>query len=387
MGLEEQLCLLLARFPASPETEETRRQLLSAALNWERMAQLLRAHEILPLVYCRLKEFGFYGVPDAVQSGWADLFRHNALRNELLKAELISVLGQLAEAQVPAIPLKGIPLAESLYGDAALRICADIDILVPPQNFKSAFQVLVKSGYRAAFREPQFIRLTARYGKDCGLMRQDGARSYPLQLHAGLIWGGPAERSMAGEIWSEARATTFHGAPAFAFSPEWEFLYLAVHAARHGLFPLKWLVDIDRLCRRESLDWERVKQKATHLGWERVLESVLSACANLLETPLPSLTGVGETRQKSKATPALLEDPHSPVQILNETLFSMRLLRSPSDKLRFAAARLFIPTPQDCQLVSLPSWLFFLYYLLRPVRVTCLVAGWLVRAGVRLVRT
>lgn len=385
MGLEEQLCLLLAHSLSSPETEEATRLLLSAAINWERTIALVRAHEILPLVYCHLKQLDFLGVPDAVRIEWADLFRRNALRNELLKAELISVLRQLAVAQVPAIPLKGIPIAESLYGDAALRVCADIDILVPPQDFESAFQALTKSGYHAAFREPQFIRLTAQYGKDCGLMRQDGAQFYPLQLHAGLIWGGPTERSMSNEIWTEVRPTTFHGAPAFAFSPEWEFLYLAAHAARHGLFPLKWLMDIDRLCRRESLDWERVKHKAVRLGWEKIVDSVLSACANLLETPLPSPTCVGDTKQKAKVSAALPDDPDSPLQILNETLFSMRLFRSPSDKLRFLAARVFIPTPRDCQLVSLPSSLFFLYYVLRPMRVSCLVGGWLVRAGIKLV--
>jgi len=212
-------------------------------------------------------------------------------------------------------------------------------------------------------------------------MRQDSACSYPLQLHCGLIWGGPAERSLAAEIWSEAPRKTFRGVPAFALSADWEFLYLAVHAARHGLRPLKWLVDLDRLCSRRTVDWERVKERAKLLGWGRAVQASLSACATLLNTPVPSL--LFETAPPAPVR--LHASGPSALQIARETLFGVRLLTSRWQKLRFLAVRLFIPTPADCQSVPLPSWLFCLYYVLRPLRVTCLVVWWSVQAGLRVI--
>ena len=127
-------------------------------------------------------------------------------------------------------------------------------------------------------------RATARIAL---LMREDARSVYPLQVHCGLIWGGPAERRLLAEIWSDAAPQPFHAAPAYALSPEWEFLYLAVHAARHGLFPFKWLVDLDWLLVRGALDWKKVQEKARRLGWERAVQSCLAACAALLETPVP----------------------------------------------------------------------------------------------------
>jgi len=382
MSPEDQLCLLLARGRLTPEAEQRTRQLLAGTLAWDSVLKRVRLQEILPLFCCNLKRLGFPGVPPPIQAELADLFKRNALRNALLARELTRVLSLLNEEHVPVIPLKGIPLAESLLGDPALRVCADIDLLVPPKYFPAAFRILRCSGYEARFTEPSLVGLLARYGKDCALMRQDHACSYPLQLHCGLIWGGPAERNLIEEIWSAAPRTTFYGVSAFALSPEWEFLYLAVHAARHGFLPLKWLVDLDLLSSREAIDWRDVKEKARRLGWERAVQSSLSACAELLETQLPA--GFSKT-----ATPALARfssSGPSPVQILREVLFAARLLTSRSQKYRFLAIRLFVPTPADCEWLPLPSWLFFLYYALRPLRVTCLVAWWFVQAGLRTVR-
>src|SRR5205823_10381808 len=69
----------------------------------------------------------------------------------------------------------------------------------------------------------------------------------------------------------------------------------------------------------------------------------------------------------------LTEKFHAPrpsaLQVPSEVIFGARLLKSRSQKLRFLAARLFIPTSADCRFLSLPFSLFFLYYALRPLRV------------------
>ena len=61
----------------------------------------------------------------------ARIFGLNAMRTEAFGKETAKILRLLGDAGIPAIPLKGIALAASLYHDPALRTCADIDILVP----------------------------------------------------------------------------------------------------------------------------------------------------------------------------------------------------------------------------------------------------------------
>lgn len=378
MTPEDQLCLLLARGRFPPEAEQRARELLAAALAWNRILERIRAHQILPLVCRNLDRLGFPGVPEPVRAELADLFRSNAVRNIFLAKELARVLALLGEAGVPVMPLKGTALAESLYGDPALRVCADVDVLVPPKYVAEAFRLLLSSGYEPGFRQPPLVELLARYGKDCLLMRQDPTGTYPLQLHCGLVWGGPVERDLLEDIWSEAGRRTFCGVPAFTLSADWEFLYLAVHAARHGLLPLKWLVDLDVLCSRGMIDWGHVKEKARTVAWEGAVQSSLSACASLFNTPISPLFSPTESDVRRR-----FHAPHSSLQIPREVLFSAKLLKSRSRKLRFLALRLFVPTSADCRFLSLPSSLFFIYYLVRPLRLACMTVGWLVQAGLK----
>ncbi len=381
MPPEDELCLLLARARLSREARERALALLAGPLEWPRLFERARTYEVFPLLYASLRTFGFPCVPDSVRSEWTKLFNFNAIQNELLGTESARILRLLSDAGMPVMPLKGIALAESLYGDAAFRACADIDVLVPPRYAIAAFHLVVSSGYQPEFTEPRLLDLTVRYGRDFMMMtRQDSARAYTLELHCGLVWGGPLECEWLEEIWSVAGRITFHGVSTFTLSPEWEFLYLAVHAARHGGPSLKWIVDLDRLCRQGTIDWKKVNEKARWLGWDPAVRSTLAVCASLFETPLdPALGSTPLPRHSGAPRP-------SEVPSASEILFSLRLLKTPGRKLRYLAIHLFIPTLADCESLALPASLFFLYYALRPFRVACNTAWWSMQAGLRAVR-
>jgi hypothetical protein len=375
---EDELCLLLAHAQLSPEARERTLRLLAGPLQWPRLFERAKRYQLFPLLYAGLRTLGFPRVPDPVRSEWTTIFQFNAIRNELLAMELARILLLLGNAGIPVMPLKGIALGESLYSDPALRVCADIDVLVPTKDVAEAFHLLVSSGYEAEFTQPRLLDLVVRYGKHCILTRQDRMRAYYLELHSGLLWGGQLERELLEEIWSDAGRRSFSGVPAFALSPEWEFLYLAVHAAQHGWLYLRWYVDLDRLCCRGTIDWKKVSEKAKWLGWEAAVRSSLAACASLFETPLdPALGSTPPPRRSRVPRP-------SDLQVPSENLFLLRLLKTPAGKLRYLAIRLLVPTPAECRLLPLPASLFFLYYALRPLRVACNTFKWFVQAGMKI---
>jgi len=377
MSPEDELCLLLARAQLSPEARERTLSLLACPLQWPLLLERARIFEVFPLLYAGLRTLDFSGVPDPVRSEWTTIFRFNAIRNEILAIDLARILRMLADAGVPVIPLKGIGLAKSLYGDAALRDCADLDILIPSKNVAEAFHLLLSSGYEPEFTQPRLLHLVARYGRGCTMMTpQNHMCSYALELHCGLVWGGPLERELLEEIWSDAARKSFCGVPTFALSAEWEFLYLAVHASRHGGPSLKWLIDLDRLCSRGAIDWEKVSEKAKWLGWEEAVRSCLAACAALFDTPINPAFGLKTPR--GSGAPRAVGFPS-----VSEILFSLRLLKTPTRRLHYLAIHLFIPTLAECEFLPLPDSLFFLYYALRPFRIACQTAWWFGEAGIK----
>lgn len=185
---EQRLCLLLARGELSPAARERARELLALPLQWPRVLQFAYAQQVLPLMYQNLTRLGFPGVPHSVEAELRHAFGTNALRNSLLARELARLLAVLDEAGIPAIPLKGVALAEALYGDSGLRVCSDIDILVPAKNFADAFRLFSSSGYRPEIMQLALLRLVARYGKDCEFFPDDAKRTYTVSCIA--AWSG-----------------------------------------------------------------------------------------------------------------------------------------------------------------------------------------------------
>ncbi len=374
---EDELCLSLARARLSPEARERALSLLAGPLQWPQVFESARRCEVFPLVYASLRTLDFPGVPDSVRQEWARVFQFNAIRNELLTQEMARVLRLLGDAGIPVMPLKGLALGESLYGDLALRVCADIDVLVPAKYVAEAFHLHVSSSYETEFTQPRLLDLVVRYGKHCILTRQDGMRAYHLELHSGLLWGGQLERELLERVWSDADRKSFYGVPALALSAEWEFLYLAVHAAQHGWPSLKWYADLDRLCRRGMIDWKKVNEKAKWLGWQAAVRSSLAVCASHFDTALDPALGLTPPPRRSRVPLP------SDLQVPSENLVLLGLLKTPTRKLRYLAIRLLVPTPAECKLLPLPASLFFLYYAVRPLRVAFNSARWFAQAGLK----
>jgi hypothetical protein len=369
---EERLLLLLARGGLTHAEEVPARSLLGSDLDWARLLHLARAHEVAPLVCRSLERLGFAGVPDGARAALEQERRANAARNMLLARELARVLGLLDAAAIPAIPLKGVALAESLYGDAALRVCSDMDVLVPRAHVTRAFDLLRADGYRAEFTEGFFRRLLLRSHIEYTLARRAHGLDHVVDLHWGIGWSPRVDRRAAEALWAASRPVARWGVAMRSMPPEWEILTLAVHAARHGCQVLKWLVDVHECCLRAEVDWHEVRVTAGRYGWTRALEETLGLCRALLGTPLPPGFWAPPAREPSlSASPSLRADPLAPLP----------LLRGPREKLGYLLRLLLVPTLAERRTLSLPSFLGALYYVFRPLRLGGKWGGRALRGG------
>jgi hypothetical protein len=379
LSAEDQCVLLLARGASTPMLDARARALLAEPLAWPTVLRQARRHAVAPLLGRSLARLGWPGVPGNVRAELELGDRRNAARNALLARELAELLARCRERGVPAIPLKGVTLAERLYGDPSLRECHDIDVLVPTEAIPKAWELLVAAGYAPAAdtslrsNDAGWLRATM---SACAFVRQHREFRYVVDLHWHVAWRWPAEAATLADLWAEARSVPFHGGEAWTLSREWEFLFLAVHAARHRWQPLKWLVDMHELCERGDVDWGKLKAKATTFGLDRVLALTMGACHTLLGTEVPE----GLPHEPPPAWLPLFPDPPPVPDVWTDSVFPARLFPRPGQKFGYLARLAFGPTLQDRAVLRLPPALDALYYCVRPVRLAVklgrTLAGW-----------
>jgi Uncharacterised nucleotidyltransferase len=374
MSSEERLLLLLARGRLTDSMRAQAHSLLGQALSWPLLLQLAWMHGVTPLLYRHLRQLDFPDVPAAALAELRAAYRRNALRNTLMVCELAEVMQRLGAVGVPVMPLKGVALAASLYGDPTLRVCGDIDILVPRPLVREAYQILQAMGYRgmfAEFMEASFQRLLLKTSIEYGLTREKGGFRYLLELHWGVFARALSERGVLDALWAEACTMPVFGVMAFQPSVEWTVLFLAVHAARHQWRGLKWLSDIHELCTWTAVDWAKVRLQAERVGWEKLVELTLSACHTLFDTPIPPHFS---SRSLPRGVPLFPADSLR-TEAWQDVLAMTRLFKPPIAQWRYLLRLLLVPTVAERQLIRFPCALGVLYYPLRPLRLI-IKYGW-----------
>jgi hypothetical protein len=281
---EQRTLCLGARTQLTPDEAADLRTLVEGGLDWDRLWDLGHLHDVLPLLAVSLPQ----AAGDAVSGPWLERAirrRHvTLLRNGRMADALGRVLDGLAVADVPAIPVKGLVVAEQLYGTLAARGAADIDVLVHPADLAASRQVLVDLGYRQ--RELTFTALVHEF-HDPPWYVGEGNEMVRLELHWNL-WADRFFRSDIDGLWARSVPGTLLDRPVQLLTLEDMLIHLAIHRSRSAL-RLRWNCDIAELVRNRAteVDWETVAERAGRIGARTSTWIVLSMAERFLGASPP----------------------------------------------------------------------------------------------------
>ncbi len=382
LGSEDRLVLALVVGGAEEQANAGSARLLAGDLDWAVILERIGAHGLGPLACRGLSALGWAGVPLHARERLEAASRVAALRNDLLMDDLASALRALAHAGVPAIPLKGPMLAETLYGDPGLRECSDLDLLVPREAVPRAWAVLAAERWAPAeayLVESRDLNWLVESNIEYAFARSRGEFTSVLELHWDLAWRWRRGGLAAERLWARARPAHVRGVPCLALDDATQLLYLAIHAARHRWQAAKWLVDIHELARRADVDWDEVARISAELRLADVVRISLAACHVLFATPLPRALGPVALPHWLRLYPA---EPTA-TDMWSDALLPVRLIAGPIARLRYLARVLLTPTLAERRLLRLPARLEPLYWLLRPLRLGCRLTSGAAAAGMR----
>ncbi len=378
---ENEWSLLRAALSDVPAQEKSNRirRLLTRQIQWSVLTNFADRHGAQPLLAQTLLSLGEQIPSEAIQH-----LRHgyqtNLHKALLLSGELIRIVECLSAAGVEVMPYKGLVLAQTLYGDIALRPAGDIDLLARATDVTRIREAVQELGYKPhlAFSDTE-ARAYLESGYECAF---DGiAGPNLLEVQWALQPRFYAVDVDMEVLFRRAVTITVAGTEMKSLSLEDTFAVLALHAAKHVWGRLIWLCDLARIASISSLNWEQIGVQAHELGTVRILRVTLLLAQRLLDAPLPAAAKENLPEDRSAAELAaeietyITSEKTFDVESLAYFRLMLRLRERRKDRVRFTSRLILTPGPNEWGIVRLPKPLFPLYRVIRMTRLAARTVG------------
>jgi hypothetical protein len=239
-------------------------------VDWRRAHAVARAERLAALAWLRSGPQIRRDAPPELAALW----RAESVAAGEMAVRQLGALRDIAraseqEGEMPFV-LKGLPLADLLYGDSSVRVCCDIDLFVPGERRAAMDGVLTSLGWK-------HWHGTAPYDASYQLTGGDGTLF--LEVHSILASEVLAHCPLTPEgerLWSRDGLTlrTLDGPV--------EVVYLAVNLAKHGTPPLVSYVDLATVWTRLTAEEQAAACRlAEHSRLARCLQWALAGAAAL----------------------------------------------------------------------------------------------------------
>jgi Uncharacterised nucleotidyltransferase len=268
-------------------------------VGWPALLDLADEHQLLPALWSALVQAGVRPLPAglrrrAPQAPLAvleDAYVDNAARVGDLLAQGLALLDALRDAEVPALPIKGLQgLLAGWWRDPTARVMVDIDVLVAADRVENAVGAAQSLGYRdLGTEDPE--GLAEHQLPALGLSGHLGS----VELHTAPLVRRRAALLPAADLFAEARPLGTVP-PRAAPSPTHAVVLAIAHAqlqddgARLIRLPLRALSDVASMQATGALsdvDWEEVRQRFARVRATPALAGFAAAFATLFGSALP----------------------------------------------------------------------------------------------------
>jgi hypothetical protein len=366
---EIELLLCCARTHITPSRAERIRVLLQKDIDWEHLIQVAARNGVISLLYRSLNTTCPDAFPKAIMSQLRNFYYTSAQHNLSQTAELLKLLNLFEMHGIPAIPFKGPVLAASAYGNLALRQFGDLDILVHPQDFQKVADLLLAQGYESKIDVPW----------ECHFARP--GTIFNIDLHRDIVPKHLSYPISDNYWWEHLETFSLAGTTVPNLNPEAWLLILCLNGTKECWQSLNRICDVAELiCAHPSMDWKQIMEKFTQLGCKRLIYVGLLLAGELLAAPLPEEVWQwvkSDRVAKSlfiQVKEELFSESSQEIGEIEKTIFHIRTRERLQDKVYSFVGLMdhsgwLTPTEKDLNFLSLPRFLHWLYFFIRPIRV------------------
>ncbi len=275
ISIEQKILACSTELNPDPYQQQRMRHLMSHDIDVDHLINMAIKEGLSGLLYKSLMKSSVLETLDHIQrERLQSLYYQTVVFNLNLIHELKEVLHLLNQKKIQVVLLQGIALMQQIYDDIGLRPMTDIDLWVLQKDYPGLISILSSQGFQ---RDPIYPN-TFRKG------------STTFDLHTHILW---ADRIKAREllltkgqehIYHDTRIIHFEGQEARCLSQYDQVLYLSLHALKHDVNRLIWLVDIKILLANwKRSDWEALLNRAGELGQEKTISYIFFLLLHLFD--------------------------------------------------------------------------------------------------------
>lgn len=276
---------------------------------WDRIVTEASAHGLSRLLHRWIGGQPPGAVPLVVVERVKEALLEQTARTLLLEHELREILHRSAQAEIRCVPLRGLALAEQLYGDVAARPMGDLDLLVPSDSLPRMAELLEALDFREVEHRPGFAR---QFSYTLSFMK-DRHGWIIVEPHWTIAYPPFADSVDMEAVWNRCVRRQVLGIETWALGREDLLLHLSFHYLHYGdNAPLLWLYELDRLIRQDHTapNWAQVVRLVAQMEQDMLLAEVLRRLTDTFNTPVPddvfSQLAMSATRVANRSTAGAL---------------------------------------------------------------------------------
>jgi len=286
LSKEERLLLCCARKEIDKDSLLYIKKILASGVNWSNVLKTGGRQGILSFLYLHLKDEDGIQIPSWVRERLNDFYYRIVYRNMRIYALLKLILHKFHETGIPVVILKGVALADKVYGNIGLRPMYDIDLLVKKQDLDRVNNIISGLQCSPDLRSEEGKSYHNRY------LNQDN--TIGIEVHWDIENTANPFTLNIDEFWERTETEEIQGTQVLVFSPEDLILYLCLHTAYHHKFS-QYLITLKQLCDitesisyyRNKFDWSQLNALARQYGLSKPVYCTLYIVENLFKAGIP----------------------------------------------------------------------------------------------------
>jgi hypothetical protein len=355
--------------------------LIRQKIDWNNFLELAKHHNVRLLVYKSLRSVCWEQMPADAQTAWQKLFQSLVGRNLFVAGELLRIANEFHASDIQLAGMKGAVIAQVAYGDFTLREYNDLDLLVAEADFLHAVALLDTLGYKPFL--PYDTRKMFPFLRDVGEYRLTHS---VFKIEVDLHWRVATKATALSPRVTDFPAG-FHPVPIAdsaidSFSPQDLPLYLAAQGGWDQWCDLRRICDVAEFIRRYPvITWEQNLDVAARLGGERAMLTGLDLASRLLGAELPATVSLRIKNDQVVAQLVgraihILQTEGDASSAVSRYSYQLKARRGVRGKIALAFSILVDRTAEDASWIMLPRPFWWLYGVLRPLRIAAKLLHW-----------